>query len=143
MLNDWYRSIKVDVTRSIKFGKKEIILNEKLRKIINHYGIDSQLKHFNSEVFELTEAVVKNRNTGAIEKIVTQTLKLLESIADIKTVDYSREHIKEEIADVMVMLKQIQLYYDVPTKDIKEIMKNKVARQLERIEYEPKHVSEK
>ncbi len=118
-------------------------MNEKLRKIINHYGIDSQLKHFNSEVFELTEAVVKNRNAGVIEKIVTQTAKLLESITDIKTVDYSREHIIEEIADVMVMLKQIQLYYDVPTKDIKKVMKNKVARQLERIENEPKHASEK
>ena len=39
----------------------------------------------------------------------------------------------------MVMLKQFQLYYDIPTEDIKTIMKNKVDRQLERIEYEPKH----
>ena len=52
------------------------------------------------------------------------------------------EHIKEEIADVMVMLKQFQLYYDIPTEDIKAIMKNKVDRQPERIEYEPKHGKE-
>lgn len=42
----------------------------------------------------------------------------------------------------MVMLKQFQLYYDIPTEDIKAIMKNKVDRQLERIEYEPKHGKE-
>lgn len=30
-------------------------MNEKLRKIINHYGMDKQLKYFQSEVFELNE----------------------------------------------------------------------------------------
>ena len=42
----------------------------------------------------------------------------------------------------MVMLKQFQLYYDISTEDIKAIMKNKVDRQQERIEYETKHGKE-
>lgn len=37
-------------------------MNEKLRKIINHYGMDKQLKYFQSEVFELNEAIIKRRN---------------------------------------------------------------------------------
>ena len=41
-------------------------MNEKLRKIINHYGMDKQLKYFQSEVFELNEAIIKRRNTGVI-----------------------------------------------------------------------------
>lgn len=42
-------------------------MNEKLRKIINHYGMDKQLKYFQSEVFELNEAIIKRRNTGVID----------------------------------------------------------------------------
>lgn len=34
-------------------------MDEKLRKIINHYGLNAQLKYFQSEVFELNEAIVK------------------------------------------------------------------------------------
>lgn len=35
----------------------------------------------------------------------------------------------EEIADVMVMLKQIQLNYNIKTDDIKEVMEFKNERQ--------------
>ena len=45
-------------------------MNEKLRKIINHYGIDKQLKYFQSEVFELNEAIIRRRNTGVMESVV-------------------------------------------------------------------------
>lgn len=116
-------------------------MNEKLRKIINHYGIDKQLKYFQSEVFELNEAIIR-RNTGVMESVVLGITNTLAPILNIKNVDYSKEHIKEEIADVMVMLKQFQLHYDISTDDIKKIMKEKVDRQLERINYEPKHGKE-
>lgn len=113
-------------------------MNEKLRKIINHYGIDKQLKYFQSEVFELNEAIIRRRNTGVMESVVLGITDTLASILNKKNVDYSKEHIKEEIADVMVMLKQFQLYYDISTDDIKKIMKEKVDRQLERIAKEDK-----
>ena len=108
-------------------------MNEKLRKIINHYGMNKQLKYFQSEVFELNEAIIKRRNQGIFENVVDGISSAVASVLNIKTVDYSKEHIKEEIADVMVMLKQFQLYYDIPTSEIKEIMKSKVERQLNRI----------
>ena len=111
-------------------------MNEKLRKIINHYGINKQLKYFQSEVFELNEAIIKRRNTGILESVVVGISSALASVLNIKQVDYSKEHIKEELADVMVMLKQFQLYYDIPTTEIREVMKNKVERQLERIKVE-------
>lgn len=113
-------------------------MNEKLRKIISHYGINKQLKYFQSEVFELNEAIIKRRNTGVIESITLGLTDVLSSILNIKNVDYSKEHIKEEIADVMVMLKQFQLYYNISTDDIKQVMKEKVNRQLERIAKEDK-----
>ena len=48
-------------------------------------------------------------------------------------VDDGRTHIKEEIADVMVMLRQFQLYFDISDDEIKEIMNSKIERQLKRI----------
>ena len=111
-------------------------MNQKLRKIINYYGIDKQLKYFQSEVFELNEAIIKRRNTGVIDNIISGIINTLESLLNKENIDYSKEHIKEEIADVMVMLKQFQLYYNIKTEDIKTIMHNKVDRQLEIIEHE-------
>lgn len=108
-------------------------MNEKLRKIINHYGVNKQLKYFQSEVFELNEAIVKRNNMGVMENVFLGVQHAMALILNIESVDPLREHIKEEIADVMVMLKQFQLYYDISTEEIKSTMKDKVARQLERM----------
>jgi NTP pyrophosphatase (non-canonical NTP hydrolase) len=91
-------------------------VNDKLKKIINTYGVTHQLKYFQSEVYELTEAI----------------------LWDYLTPDtwHDKEHIAEEIADVMVMLKQFQLYYCIKDEEIEEIMKFKIDRQIGRIKDE-------
>lgn len=91
-------------------------MNDKLKEIINTYGVTNQLKHFQSEVYELIEAI----------------------LWDYLTPDtwHDKEHIAEEIADVMVMLKQFQLYYCIKDEEIEDIMKFKIDRQIERIEKE-------
>lgn len=111
-------------------------MNKKLRKIINHYGLNKQLKYFQSEVFELNEAIVKERNTGCLEGAIDSVVRILSPLMNTTYVDKGKEYIKEEIADVMVMLKQFQLYYDISTDDIKQAMTKKVDRQLERIKGE-------
>lgn len=113
-------------------------MNEKLRKIINHYGLNKQLKYFQSEVFELNEAIIKRRNTGILERVADGIASTFAQVLNTEYKDYSIEYIKKEIADVMIMLKQFQLYYNISTEDIKEVMKNKVNRQLERIAKEGK-----
>lgn len=92
-------------------------MEEKLLKIINHYGIDKQLKYIHSEYFELDEAIIEEQ-------------------CDESGYDYFKEHIAEEIADVMVMLEQFRLYYNIPSMQITEIMQQKIERQLKRIEEE-------
>lgn len=82
---------------------------EKLLKIIDTYKIMPQLKYFQSEVFELNEAIIKNENI---------------------------EHIAEELADVSVMLEQFKLYYNINNEDIEKIMDYKIDRQIKRIESE-------
>ena len=98
-------------------------MKDKLLKIINTYGISKQLKYIHSEYFELDEAIIES-NYPAINKKPEQ-LKEIEN-----------KHIAEEIADVMVMLKQFQYYYDINDKQIEEIIDYKINRQLERIENE-------
>lgn len=115
-------------------------MNGKLRAIINHYGIEKQLKYFQSEVFELSEAIIKQKNCGLLESVIDGVCDTFASVVGVKRKDYKREHVKEEIADAMVMLKQFQLYYDIPTEKITEVMQNKVARQIDRIKEEIKNV---
>lgn len=113
-------------------------MNEKLRKIVNHYGLETQLKYFQSEIFELNEAIIKERNIGCFEGALDNILRVLSPLMNTTYVDKGREHIKEEIADVMVMLKQFQLYFNISSDEIKEVMRNKVARQVYRISKEEK-----
>lgn len=80
-----------------------------LLNIINYYGIKNQLKYIHSEYFELDEAIIRGDK---------------------------EEHIAEEIADIMVMLKQFQYYYDISDTNIEFIMSKKIHRQLERIRNE-------
>lgn len=94
-------------------------MKEDLLKIINHYGINKQLKYIHTEYFELDEAI-------------------MDYITRDENMYKDREHIAEEIADVMVMLKQFQYYYGIDNKEIEAIMRSKVERQLKRIEQEGK-----
>lgn len=99
-------------------------MKEKLLYIINHYGISNQLRKFNEEVFELNEALIEH--------------EILEDCGLFKDSDESetRQHIIEEIADVVVMLLQFKEHYYIGEKDIIKIMNEKVNRQLERIKNE-------
>lgn len=98
-----------------------------LLKIINKYGIYNQLKYIHSEYFELDEAVINHE----LKKSVEYEIPLTEIIG-------TKEHIAEELADCLVMLKQIQYYYDIDDFQIKSIMNTKIDRQLERIKNESK-----
>ena len=95
-------------------------MENKLLEIINHYRVMPQLKYFQSEVFELVEAVINRELHWNYDT----------EIQDINPLD---KHIAEEIADCMVMLKQFQYYYGIEDKEIEEVMKYKIDRQLERI----------
>lgn len=102
-------------------------MENKLLEIINHYGIDKQLKYIHSEYFELDEAIID------AEKFKPKSFTQL----NINLQEYTN-HIAEELADVMVMLKQFQYYYGISDEEIEKIMNKKIDRQLERIKDESK-----
>ena len=95
-------------------------MKDDLLKIISTYGVLPQLKYFQSEVFELNEAVIEREIHWNYDT----------EIQDIRPLD---EHIAEEIADITVMLKQFQYYYGITDEEIINNMQFKIKRQLERI----------
>lgn len=106
-------------------------MGEDLLKIINHYGVIPQLKYFQSEVFELNEAILYREHPNDIARpFIDLGAGLIGEIPpEIK-------HIAEEIADVQVMLNQFRLYYGITDEEVKDIMMSKIERQIERIENE-------
>lgn len=112
-------------------------MRNKLLRIIKYYTVKNQLKYFQSEVFELNEAIIQHENKNPIVSAVESINKAMSSVfSGVKSKVSSIEHIGEEIADVMVMLEQFRLYYDIPIEDIKKTFKEKVERQNQRIDDE-------
>lgn len=101
-------------------------MEENLLKIVNHYGINNQLRKFNEECFELIEAIFQYE----------EQKRVCEEFCSRLHCDKDREHIIEEMADVTVMLNQFKKYYCITDKDLVEVTKFKIARQLERIKNE-------
>lgn len=81
-----------------------------IKKILTHYGNESQKNHTIEELDELS--------------------------IEIKFGD--RDNVKEELADVYVMLEQVKAMYHLTDLEIVEVMKYKVKRQHDRISKEDK-----
>jgi len=88
-------------------------MDSELKLIINHYGLSKQLKKLSEEIYELQEAILLDVND-----------------------EESFKKILEERADVEVLLRQLDLYFDIKYNDFTGEMVKKVNRQIERIENE-------
>lgn len=85
--------------------------NEKLRKITNHFGIETELTKLSEEVGELLNECYKRH-----------------------FVDPEYGEIEDELADVFVILGQIGLYFRADMDKVEEIMKTKIDRTVQRID---------
>lgn len=86
-------------------------MKEDYKTIVNHYGINNQLRKLSEEVFELQEAsTLFEYGEGCIEKII------------------------EEAGDVLNVLGTILAYYEIEDDELLKSQKPKVERQLQRIE---------
>ena len=100
-------------------------MKEDLLKIINHYGVRHQQKKLNEEVFELQEAI-RDYEEDYIKVDCNEEWVL----------PFIKEHLTEELADVMVLIEQIKLYYDISSEEVTKIFWSKVDRQLDRMSKE-------
>ena len=90
-------------------------MDERIKKIADHYGLNSQLNILQEELAELIQAVSKYRRGDS-------------------------SHIIEEIVDVEIMLDQIKyllgLFIIVDCRHYDFIRETKIRRQLKRIDEE-------
>ena len=92
--------------------------NEAIKKIADTYGYDAQSRQLIEEMAELTQAINKAWRMGN----------------DFDNLLVQKRNIKEEIADVTIMLEQMKYLLDISDTDIEHIINQKLNRQLERIE---------
>lgn len=85
---------------------------DKLLKIIDHYGANHQRYKAAEELSELQTLILQDANKNGKVPL---------------------SHIIEEIADVKVMVKQLELIYGIDSRDIDPIVNAKVDRTLNRI----------
>ena len=86
-------------------------MKEDLLKIVEHYGVLKQLKYFQSEVFELNEAIIESKIK--LHLLEGNPPKMVEPV-----VEELIQHITEEIADSTLLLRQI--YYSLIKKRKRE-----------------------
>lgn len=86
-------------------------MKEDLLQIIEHFGIDSQQRKLQEEVFELQKEII------IVEQGNNQSVN----------------EISEEFVDVLIILKQIFHYYQLDEDKLKDIERNKIERTLKRI----------
>ena len=101
-------------------------MESKLGDIINYHGVSYQLKYWQGEVYELIEAI-----SDLEVKLKTMDKYGIEYNRDDFVEDFN--HIAEEIADNMNMLKEFQVYYGFPDSKINDIMEFKVNRHCNEI----------
>jgi len=95
-----------------------INMNEgELEAIIKHYGAYEQLCIHTEECAELIQAISK----------------IIRCRDDIDKLNACKEHLKEEMADVIVCINQLKIIFDISDEDIELWTTYKIERQIGRM----------
>lgn len=94
-------------------------------KIIEHFGIDAQQRKFEEEVFELQKAIT--------EYEIVKDNKVLYSDSYLNK---CYEHIVEEFADVLCLLKQFRNHYKIDKNLVASYLDFKLDRTINFIDNE-------
>lgn len=95
-------------------------MEQKLLKIINHFGVDNQQRKLEEEVFEVNKVITQIEYPAIGHK--PEQLKEME-----------KEHLEEEVGDVLNVLYQFIAYYDLDKDKILNSQNFKINRTLKEI----------
>lgn len=98
--------------------------DQKIRHIANHYGFESQSRQLMEECGELTQAVNKAWRAWNGIKDPLRPLKFEEA----------KNNLVEEIADVSIMIKQLQTLLGISDGRVTDQIVIKLDREIERIQ---------
>lgn len=97
-------------------------MNEAIRKIADHYGLNAQLNVATEELAELIQAIARFRRVDERDMLELAIRKNL---------------VAEEMADVEVMLAQIKYLMKIDER-VEAVAKYKIERQIKRMKKETK-----
>lgn len=107
-------------------------MNKKsIREIAQHYGYEAQSRQCIEEMAELTQAINKMWRKCFLSGLTTLEDVLAEETETMKFSDEKEyQNVAEEIADVQIMLWQLEYLLNT---DVEPIIEQKINRQLQRI----------
>ena len=95
-------------------------MEQDLLEIINNYGVLNQLEYYQTEVWELDNAIQEYENFNDYLPKDASSIEVDGNVFTIpKYAKHLRKHIAEELADNFVMLYQFNEYYKLGIKIIK------------------------
>lgn len=97
---------------------EHLFTNNNQKEIIEHYGIRKQAKHFMSECTELFEAILEH-------DLYTDYMG-----SGTDTEHDKKDHVEEEIADVLNFIEQFIVHFELDTERIKDIQVKKQERTI-------------
>jgi NTP pyrophosphatase (non-canonical NTP hydrolase) len=97
---------------------------QKYLDIINRFGLRAQMKKLHEEVYELLEAI-DNYEDAMME---------IDERYTVEEIDIFRDHVVEEMGDVLILLTQFIGRYDIIKPELDKWMDFKLDRTLERID---------
>jgi NTP pyrophosphatase (non-canonical NTP hydrolase) len=101
------------------------IKHDRIKVIADKYGINLQTTKALEELAELQQAICKLNLSIAQNKGFEKEIQL-------------KGNVKEEIADVVIMINQLLYLFDIDEGHIASLIDFKLKRQIERIENEKK-----
>ena len=97
--------------------------SERIKFIADHYSRRNQTIKVLEELAELQQAICKLHNSSENGEILNKQIPL-------------KDNVREEIADVVIMLNQLLYLHNIDEAHIVNLINFKLDRQLERIENE-------
>ena len=99
-----------------------MIFIKNITSIINHFGRNNQLNKAKEELKELKEAI---EELQVYEQCPVKTEEIFKK---------KKYNVLQEMADVYVMLEQLQIIMNISDDDINNMIENKINRTLFRIQ---------
>lgn len=94
--------------------------------IMNHFGLRSQMKKLNEETYEFLEAV------NNYEALIFEN-ECYDNVYTAEELDIFRDHLVEEMGDVLILLTQFIARYGISKEELDEWMDSKLDRTEYRI----------
>ncbi|MCX4365084.1 MAG: hypothetical protein OSJ70_04865 [Bacilli bacterium] len=107
-------------------------MNKKLRILMQDFKIKDKLRFLQAEVLDLNIAIVEQeeKKINPVE-FVKKFICNLSAIMNNTSPEEDLKEIKESIAEIETALREIRLYYRIPSKEISKIMNSNINEKIE------------